>query len=178
MEPVAITEATAADLPELADVARQTFPLACPPSVRPEDVAAFIDDNLSADRFRAHLQNPDRTVLVARRDERISGYTTLIRGVPDNEDDVQRAVSLRPAVEVSKLYVLPDDHGTGVAAALITAALRHADELGAKSVWLGVNQLNERAQRFYAKHGFTISGTRTFHLGAGVENDYVMTRPV
>jgi ribosomal protein S18 acetylase RimI-like enzyme len=45
-------------------------------------------------------------------------------------------------------------------------------------MWLGVNQLNQRAQRFYTKNGFTINGTKTFRLGAGVENDYVMVRPL
>jgi ribosomal protein S18 acetylase RimI-like enzyme len=45
-------------------------------------------------------------------------------------------------------------------------------------VWLGVNQENQRAQRFYAKHGFVVSGTKTFRLGEGVENDYVMVRPL
>ncbi len=44
-------------------------------------------------------------------------------------------------------------------------------------MWLGVNQHNQRAQRFYRKHGFTVSGTRTFRVGDHVENDYVMIRP-
>jgi ribosomal protein S18 acetylase RimI-like enzyme len=57
-------------------------------------------------------------------------------------------------------------------------AIRLAQELDAKSVWLGVNQRNQRAQRFYAKHGFTINGTKTFRLGSRIENDYVMVRPV
>ena len=34
----------------------------------------------------------------------------------------------------------------------------------------------ERAQRFYRKHGFGVVGTRTFALGATVENDDVMDR--
>ena len=76
------------------------------------------------------------------------------------------------------MYVLPDSHGAGVSAALMTAAVQHAADLDAKCVWLGVNQENQRAQRFYTKHGFTINGTKTFRLGAGIENDYVMVRPL
>src|SRR4029078_8558285 len=116
-------------------------------------------------------------VLVARQDGRMIGYAMLIRGVPE-DDDVQKAVTLRPAVEISKMYVLPDSHGAGGSAALMTDALNHAPHLDAKCVWLGVNQNNERAQRFYAKHGFTINGTKTFRLGSRIENDYVMVRPV
>ncbi len=71
-----------------------------------------------------------------------------------------------------------DNHGAGVSAALMTAALRGARDLRAHTVWLGVNQKNLRAQRFYGKHGFTISGTKTFRLGQAIENDYVMVCPL
>lgn len=174
---VQVTVAAVADLPELADVAARTFPLACPPSVTAQNITAFIDENLSKARFAEYLADPDRLVLIAREDGRMVGYAMLIRGVPDDED-VRRAVTLRPAVEISKLYVLPDSHGAGVSAALMTGAVKRAKELGAKCVWLGVNQMNQRAQRFYTKHGFSINGTKTFRLGADIENDYVMVRPL
>lgn len=172
---VDVAAAVQADLAELADVAARIFPLACPPGVTPENIAAFIEENLSEARFRDYLADPDRVVLVARDDARITGYAILIRGVPD-DDDVQRAVTLRPTVEVSKMYVLPDSHGAGTSAALMTAAVRTAEEMAARSVWLGVNQQNQRAQRFYAKHGFAVAGTKTFRLGRAIENDYVMVR--
>lgn len=172
-----ISAATVAELPELADVAAQTFPLACPPSVTQQNVAAFIEENLTQAHFAGYLTDPDRLVLIARRDGRMVGYAMLIRGVPE-DDDVQRAVPVRPAAEISKMYVLPDNHGAGSSAALMAEALKRAPELDAKCVWLGVNQNNERAQRFYTKHGFTINGTKTFRLGTEIENDYVMVRPV
>ena len=75
------------------------------------------------------------------------------------------------------MYVLPDNDGAGISAMLMQASLDHAAAMAVRSMWLGVNQQNQRAQRFYAKHGFTIHGTKTFHLGSGVENDYVMVRP-
>lgn len=173
---VQVTSAAERDLPELADLAARTFPLACPPTATPDNVAAFIAENLSQDRFAEYVTDPGRAVLVARSDGRMLGYAMLIRGVVD-VGDVQRAVPLRPAVELSKMYVLPDAHGAGVSAALMAAALDRARTLGAACTWLGVNQENQRAQRFYAKHGFEVSGTKTFRLGDGVENDYVMVRP-
>lgn len=179
MEPVGpqVFPATRADLPELADVAARTFPLACPPSVTAENIAVFVAENLSPHRFADYLTDPDRIVLAARDGGRIVGYAMLIRGVPDDED-VQRAVSPRPAIEVSKMYVLPESHGTGASSALMTEALTLARETGYRCVWLGVNQENRRAQRFYAKHGFAVTGTKTFRLGAGVENDFVMVCPL
>ncbi len=171
-----IDAATPARLAELADVAARTFPLACPPSVAPQDVVAFIEENLSPGRFGEYLDDPDHAVLTATEGERIIGYAMVIRGFA-GDVDVARAVMPRPAVQLSKLYVLPEAHSTRVSTALISAALQQASNLGGACVWLGVNQHNQRAQRFYAKHGFTVTGTKTLRLGRHLEHDYVMVRP-
>lgn len=161
---VQVSAAGSADAVELASVAAQTFPLACPPGAAQENIAAFVDANLSAERFADYLADPHRAVLAAARDGRIIGYAMLIR---DSGAD---------AAELSKIYVLPEYHGGGVSTALMERALATAGEWGARRVWLGVNRANQRAQRFYAKSGFRISGTRTFQLGADLEHDYVMVR--
>ncbi len=170
-----IEEPGPADLSELAAVAAVTFPLACPPSVTPANAAAFIAENLTADSFADYLADPQRILLIARDDDRITGYAMLIHGVP-NDPNVQQAVPLRPALEISKMYALPEVHGTGVSAALMTESLERGARSGAACVWLGVNQNNERAQRFYTKFGFRVGGTKTFRLGDRIENDYVMVR--
>lgn len=165
------------DVAELAGVAARTFPLACPPSVSRANIASFIDANLSDARFTEYLADPRRLILTASQHDRIVGYAMLIRGVGD-DPDVRQAVPVRPAVELSKMYLLPDNHGSGASTALMDAALAAAVDWDANCVWLGVNQQNVRAQRFYAKCGFTVNGTRTFQLGDHDENDYVMVRPI
>lgn len=138
--------------------------MACPDAMAPQNVAAFIEANLSADRFTEYLTDPRRAILTAAHGDRIIGYAMLIHDLADD------------TAELSKIYVAPEYHGSGIAAALMKRALATADDWGVGRVWLGVNQANERAQRFYAKSGFTVSGTRTFQVGAGRENDFVMTR--
>lgn len=172
-----VTAATGDDVAELARVAAETFPLACPPSVRPADISAFIEGNLSVHRFAAYLDDPDRRVFTARDGGDLVGYSMLVRGV-GSDPAVGAAVRLRPAVELSKMYVLAGQHGSGAAAALMNSALAWAADAGAACVWLGVNRNNERAQRFYRKFGFAVAGERTFRLGAGVESDFVMVRPI
>ncbi len=41
-----VSRATDTDITDLADVAARTFPLACPPSATPDNIAAFIAENL------------------------------------------------------------------------------------------------------------------------------------
>jgi len=165
------------DVVELASVAAQTFPLACPPTATPENIASFVEVNLSPARFGEYLRDPTRAILTARRDDRIIGYAMLVRGISDDAG-VQQAVEIRPAAELSKMYVLPDYHGGGASTALMESALAVSAEWRVRCVWLGVSRANQRAQRFYAKSGFRINGTRTFQVGAHLENDYVMVREV
>lgn len=161
---VHVGPADSADAAELADVAAQTFPLACPPTAAPENIASFVAANLSAERFAEYLADPHRAILTASLGGRIIGYAMLVRG------------SAGDAAELSKIYVVADHHGGGASTALLDRTLATAEEWGARRVWLGVNRANERAQRFYAKSGFRINGTRTFHLGSQLEHDYVMVR--
>ncbi len=169
---ILVRPAVPADVPALADLAALTFPLACPPHVTAQAAAAFIAANLTASHFARALDDPTREVLVATVGDALAGYVLLVAGEP-TDPDVAAAVSARPTVELSKCYVHPEHHGGGVASALMTAGLDTARARGAASVWLGVNQLNERAQRFYAKSGFERVGTKRFLVGDRFEDDFV-----
>lgn len=173
--PPSVSDAAPADAAELAAVAAATFPLACPPLTPPEDVAAFLGEHLSPQRFADYLSDPDRRVLVARANGRIIGYAMLAAGI-GTDPAVAAAVPDRPAVELSKMYVLSGHHGGVASAALMDAALDRAVQGGASCVWLGVNAGNERAQRFYRKNGFAVTGERRFVVGSRVEHDAVMVR--
>nr|WP_268957784.1 GNAT family N-acetyltransferase [Ruania zhangjianzhongii] len=153
-------------------MAARTFPLACPPSVTPTDAAAFVAENLSAEQFRRYLRDRRRHVLVAELAGAVVGYTLLVVGAPENER--VRAAAPDAGAELSKCYVLEDFHGQGLAALLLTETLALAARSGLTALWLGVNRANERAQRFYGKHGFERVGERTFTVGTRTEHDYVM----
>ena len=49
---------------------------------------------------------------------------------------------------------------------------------GAEFCWLGVNQQNTRAGKFYTKAGFEIVGTKRFLVGDQWHNDHVRRRPL
>ena len=174
----AVRPATPEDVAVLADLAALTFPLACPPSIGPSDAAAFIAAHLSAARFHDYLADPTRRVLVVPDESgALVGYALLVLGEP-YDADAAAALALRPTVELSKCYVHPSRHGSGVAAALMAASRATARDVGAVAMWLGVNRHNARAQRFYAKSGFVVVGTKHFTVGTVREDDYVMERAI
>ncbi|MDI9897282.1 N-acetyltransferase [Rhodococcus sp. IEGM 1381] len=166
--------ATIDDAPGLAELAAVTFPLACPSGTRPEDIESFISNTLSVKHFQTYVADASKVVLVDDGAVReLLGYAMLVVGDP-SDPHIRASLTHLPTLEVSKLYVRPTGHGTGVAGRLMTAALDHASEIGCAGSWLGVNQENERAQKFYRKHGFRIAGTKTFVVGGRTEDDYVM----
>jgi len=173
---VQVRDARREDVEALATLAAVTFPLACPPHTTEAAKTAFIAAHLSAENFTAYLADPSRDVLVAEAAGQLVGYTMLVAGEPADAD-VAAAVRIRPTVELSKCYVHPDHHGAGVAAALMAASIERATARGGRSLWLGVNQLNARAQRFYGKSGFERVGTKRFLVGDRYEDDFVYERP-
>ena len=99
----------------------------------------------------------------------------LVDGEPA-DPDVAGAIRVRPTIELSKCYVLPGHHGEGVAGLLMRASVDAATARSAEGIWLGVNEENERAQRFYGKHGFERVGSKRFLVGDRLEHDWVMER--
>ena len=59
---------------------------------------------------------------------------------------------------------------------LMAESVRAAADAGAAGMWLGVNEENARAQRFYGKHGFERVGAKRFLVGDRYEDDWVMER--
>lgn len=162
----------------LAGLAASTFPLACPPGSAPEDIRSFIAANLTAEHFAAHIRAVDRTVLWAGDEDGTPvGYCLLVHG---SQPAFSEPATLRhaPTVELNKFYVHADHHGRGVSARLMAAALQAARRNGAAGIWLGVNQENTRAQRFYAKSGYSRRGVRTFRMGRRTEQDFILERPL
>ena len=160
------------DAARIHELAAATFPLACPPGTTPEAIAEHIRRHLSTERFAEFLADPDRELFLA---DDFAGYTMLVYGDP-TDPDVAAVVTARPTVELSKCYARPEAHGRGVAAALVEASAASALARGMASMWLGVNQFNPRANRFYEKSGFAIAGEKTFHVGDDPQQDFTRVR--
>lgn len=59
--------------------------------------------------------------------------------------------------EIVAIHTLPESHGTGLGAALLTEAL---NQIGSQTVFLCAFEKNARARCFYEKHGFRWDGSR------------------
>lgn len=156
-------------------LAAATFALACPPHTAPHAIEDFVATVLSTESFVKYLADSQRALFVAEDQGVAAGYTMVVFGEP-TDADAAAAVTIRPTAELSKIYVLEGHHGLGAASALMDRSLQAARERGAAGMWLGVNQENVRANRFYEKNGFATVGTKRFLVGDRFEEDFVRER--
>lgn len=169
---VMIDAASPDDVDALSALAAVTFPLACPPHTTAEAIAEFVAEKLSPEAFAAYLRAPEYDVVTARQEEgTLDGYALAAYRVPPPE--IAALIGADPAYDLSKLYVRPGSIGGGVGYALFNRVRELALDRGAAQIWLGTNQQNTRAQRFYDRVGFERVGTRQFLVGGTLEDDYV-----
>jgi GNAT superfamily N-acetyltransferase len=93
---------------------------------------------------------PGSAVFVAERAGRILGYAYVL---PSPDADVAAGTS-----ELGSIYVTEDVAGTGVAQALMEAAVEYARAADHGFLTLWVRGENGRARRFYEKHGMRPDG--------------------
>ncbi|GAA1603817.1 GNAT family N-acetyltransferase [Actinoplanes couchii] len=165
----------AGDEPVLHDLAARTFGLACPPGTAQADIDEFIATHLSVERFACYLTDPGRILLTVADGPEPVGYAMLVRG-PIADPDVAAVVDAATSIELSKFYLAAERHGSGAAGALMTATLAAASGTGAATCWLGVNQQNARAARFYGRHGFEVVGVKRFLVGSEWHDDHIRQR--
>ena len=172
---MSISRALPADAHRLSALAIETFSLACPPGATQENIDQFCATRLSPGAFEAYIADARIRIWFANEEGEVTGYVMSVSGEPDDLV-VAEAVKERPTVEISKIYVRASAHGSGIAQQLMSVAVENARAEGAQSVWLGVNQQNERANSFYERSGFLVVGERRFQVGESLEEDFVRER--
>jgi RimJ/RimL family protein N-acetyltransferase len=107
-------------------------------------------DEFWRDRVHLSATDPDRTTVVAIHDGRFIGKASCF---------LDPRVTDTRAGHLVGVYVTPAARGTGVADAVVVAALRWAyEEAGVEVVRLFVTEINPRAEAFYRRLGFERTG--------------------
>lgn len=80
--------------------------------------------------------------------------------------------------KIHKLYVLPDNQGTGYGKTLIEHISTLARKQGDKYITLNMNRFN-RSHGFYVKIGFRIAGEEDIDIGNGyLMEDYIFEKEI
>ncbi|QBF26437.1 GNAT family N-acetyltransferase [Pseudomonas tructae] len=153
------------DAEALSHVAGQTFALASPPDAAAQALQEYIDTQLQPEHFVLHLLNRRKRLRVLEYLGKVVGYSLI-----DTAPQVLGIAEADGLPELSRCYVLPEQHGLGAAQLLLDDTL--AKVCGA--IRLTVNQQNARAIRFYQRNGFAKVGEALFECGPERHRDWVM----
>jgi len=165
---VTIRTATTADAAVLADLARRTFYDTFAATNDPHDMTLYLAEAYGVDQQTRELADRDITTLLVEDDGEAIAYAQVRVG------HVPECVTGPKPIELWRFYIDRRWHGRGVAQALMDGVRAAARERGAKTLWLGVWERNDRARAFYSKSGFTDAGDHIFLFGTDPQTDLVM----
>jgi ribosomal protein S18 acetylase RimI-like enzyme len=168
---VSLRPATAADVPALAALGRDSFVAKFGDLYRPEDLAAFLEQSHAEPVVAAQVADPQMRIVLAERNDALAGYCKLWLDCAWP----QHARGAR-AIELVQIYTAPGATGGGIGAALMDWALAQARAFGADEIQLSVWSGNEGAQRFYQRYGFEKVADIDFWVGQQRDDEYLFAR--
>jgi diamine N-acetyltransferase len=164
-----IRAAAPEDAAVLADLARTTFYDTFAATNNATDMALHLQRAYGVPQQTAEITDPRITTLLVEQGREAIAYAQI------RDDHIPECVSGPAAVELWRFYVDRGWHGRGIAPALMDRVKAEARARGAKTLWLGVWERNDRARAFYAKCGFADAGEHIFLFGTDPQTDRVMT---
>jgi len=166
-----IRRGTPADAAALAEFGARTFRETFAADNTAEDMEKHLASAWSPSLQDAELRDPRLdTLLAVDSGGALAGFAQL------RDEYAPACVPTRKPVELKRFYVDRPWQGRGLARELMAEVERAARRRGARELWLGVWERNERAQAFYRKCGFERVGTQIFVVGDDPQTDHVMLR--
>lgn len=163
-----LRDATAADLPAIDRVFRQSFCDTFAHLYRPQDLDDFLSQ-FSPEAWREEFDDPRYRFRVAEVDGEIVGFLKLGPSTLPVETDAR-------ALELRQIYVLKEHQGSGIAAALTDWGISETRRRGFEELYLTVYVDNHRARRFYDRYGFEPVGRYDFMVGSHADEDIIMRK--
>ncbi|WP_448580067.1 N-acetyltransferase family protein [Thermaurantiacus sp.] len=163
----ALRLATIADARAVRDLFCRSFRATFGHLYPPHELEAWLE-GMSEARFRVETGCASHACFLGEApDGRLLGYATL------GPQDLGMEPQARWWV-LRQLYLEEEAKGTGVASALMEAALAEARARGVQELYLTVWIGNHRARRFYERYGFEEVGAYAFVVGSTVDDDRIL----
>ncbi|GAB3931767.1 GNAT family N-acetyltransferase [Mucilaginibacter myungsuensis] len=165
---ITLSKVGQADLEPLLIFSKKTFFDAFYHLNNPEDVEAYATKAFAEGRLAEELNDPASEFYFACINCEIVGYIKL------NYGPAQTDVNDDTSVELERIYVSSFHQGKQIGQQLMEFAIQTAKDKKLKYVWLGVWEHNQKAIKFYQRHGFKIFGEHDFMLGKDKQVDKLM----
>jgi GNAT superfamily N-acetyltransferase len=137
----------------------------------PDDFEAYISKAFTVEQLEKEIQEPGSIFYILYLEDVPVGYARL-----RNSTEVDSQFPGNKTKELQRIYVQQNIVGKSFGTLLLKHCMAEAKNLGVAILWLGVWERNERALRFYDKHGFTKFSSHIFMMGTDVQTDILMKK--
>lgn len=166
---VVIQKVTESHIPQLSEIARQTFIESHGHSASADDVAHYMEKAYHHEVLKAELQDPNCFVHFMYHNDTLVGFSKITLNVPNAH------TNLTPLTKLDRIYILQAYHHLHLGTALFDFNLKLAQQHQQKGLWLYTWIENTKAINFYTKKGFEIIGHYDFKISETHSNpNYVM----
>jgi ribosomal protein S18 acetylase RimI-like enzyme len=153
-----ITRLTPADAPMLSTLGTTTLLQSHGHSAPAEVMESYVDRAFSPESCLKELEEEGNVFHAVWYDGVPVGYTKIVYRQP------HPAIAERAVTKMDRLYLLNEVFEKGLGERLLQNAIALSKAEGERGMWLNVWKGNERAIRFYGKHGFEVIGEGEFVL--------------
>jgi ribosomal protein S18 acetylase RimI-like enzyme len=169
---VRIRRCTSEDVETVASLGARLFVQAYGPTHPEPDRSRYLASAYSPETIAAAIDGDRSSVFVAEDAEgRAIGYAHIWQ-----TGEYPEGVRGSHAFEIVRFYVDGAMQGRGVGAVLMSHCCDVAKRAGADVIWLQTWSEAPWAIGFYRRMGFSIVGKKSFHFGARVDSDHVLSR--
>lgn len=161
-------DATAADLPAIDALFRESFVATFGHLYRDEDLAEFLA-KFTPEAWAGEFAEPGLAFRIAEDAEGLAGFAKISNLTLPAETEAR-------TTELRQLYLAERAKGSGAAQALLDWVVTQGQARGSEELWLSVYTDNHRARRFYDRNGFEDRGAYHFMVGSHADEDRLMRR--
>ncbi len=169
---IRIRKAKIEEIPAVRELAIEVYTDTFADQNTPANLQAFYDDSYNLEKFKGEFFEEGSTLYLALDDLKIIGFLRLRLS---SEAEKQLGSN---AVELHRLYIHRDYHGTSASRLLMEEAMAFSVARKFEWMWLGVWEKNFRAQKFYAKWGFERFGEHIFQMGDDPQTDWLLKKKI
>lgn len=156
------------DAAGLAEIGRETFTETFGDLYPPGDLRRFLDETYSVSKMEGDLRDPDVEVRIAYSGKRMVAYCKI------GPCKLPIDTGPEPALELHRVYVYQHGQGVGVGRILLAWAIERARQRGARNLFLGVWESNDKAIALYESRGFEKVGSYKFKVGDTIDDEFIM----
>ena len=169
-QPMHIYRALPEDLPQLRQIAEETFRVAWQADNHPIEFERYCEQAFTLEKLANEMAQPNVAFYLVYWENTLAAYLKLNFNKPAETLETERCT------QIERVYVLSDYQSKGLGAAMLLFAEKEARNADSEWIWLSVWQKSPRSVDFYKRNGYDIFGVETFWVGEDPQPDWLMKK--